>query len=73
MKIKTQANLLPSECTAHSVIVYDDNGNPIFAAAHILGEAIAAARVGEPDFEHVLKLIGNDVCPRVSEFTPPGT
>jgi hypothetical protein len=71
MKVKTQANLHPVETKAHSVVVYDDNGNAIFAATHILDQAIVAARVGESDFAHVLKLIGDDLCPKVTESTPP--
>lgn len=70
MKLKAQTNLIPTAAEVDSVVVYDNNDNPIFAAIHILGEAIAAARIGEADFPHVLKLIGNDVCPKVSEISP---
>lgn len=71
MKIKAQTNLIPKSAEVDSIVVYDNNDNPIFAATHILGEAIAVARVGESDFPHVLKLIGDDVCPKVSEISPP--
>lgn len=71
MKVKTQVNLTPAETKAHSIVVYDDNGNAIFAAMQILDQALAAAMVGDPDFAHVLKLIGDDLCPKVTESSLP--
>lgn len=57
MKIKTLRQLQPAEAAADCVIVYDDVGNPLFAAAHV-GETVVCAGVGDRDFKDVLQLIG---------------
>lgn len=66
MLVKTQVDLQPKSTPAYSVIVYDNAGNPIFAATHFIdNNVVVAARVGEPDFQAVLNLIGDDVAPKV--------
>lgn len=57
MKIKTLRCLQTAEHPADCVVVHDDVGNPIFAAAHV-GETIVCAGVGDKDFKNVLNLIG---------------
>lgn len=69
MKVKTQKNLVDSETLAHSVVIEDDVGNPIFVATHI-GDGIAYSMVGDVDFKSVLNLVGIDNAPTVTELPP---
>lgn len=57
MRIKTLRCLQPIDQQADCVVVQDDFGNPLFAAAHV-GEAVICAGIGDKDFESVLKMIG---------------
>jgi hypothetical protein len=69
MKVKTQKNLVDSVTTAHSVVIEDDMGNPIFIATHI-GDGIAYSMAGDQDFKSVLNLVGIDTAPTVREIPP---
>jgi hypothetical protein len=68
MKVKTLLCLQPNEQQADCVVLYDDVGNPIFAAAHV-GESILCASVGDKDFATVLQVIGLPA-PAVIELAP---
>jgi hypothetical protein len=57
MKIKTLRCLQTIDQQADCVVIQDDFGNPLFAAAHV-GETIVCAGVGDNDFKDVLRLIG---------------
>ena len=65
MLVKTLFNLQPSEHQAHSVIVRDDNGNPLFVAMH-LTDSIVYSDVSHSDFADVLKLVGVETPPVVT-------
>ena len=67
MIVSTSLNLRPAETKAHSVIVRDDLGNPLFAAMH-LAQGIVYSAVGEKDFAAVLRLIGDEDPPVVHEI-----
>jgi hypothetical protein len=69
MKVKTQKNLVDAVAEAHSVVIEDDMGNPIFIATHV-GEGIAYSMAGDPDFKSVLSLVGIDTAPTVREIPP---
>lgn len=60
MRIKTLRCLQPIDQQADCVVVQDDVGNPLFAAAHV-GEAIICAGIGDKNFESVLNMIGLSV------------
>jgi hypothetical protein len=72
MLIKSDKNLVPTQTTAHTVVIEDDMGNPIFAAMHI-ADGIVYSSVGEKEFNDVLKLVGIDKAPTVTEVLPPKT
>lgn len=57
MRVKLQHNLQPSEHSAHSVILEDDMGNPIFVALQ-LDDRIVYGTAGEPDFKALLETLG---------------
>lgn len=57
MRIKTLRCLQPVDHQADCVVIQDDLGNPLFAAAHV-GEAVICAGVGDKDFQSVLNIIG---------------
>ena len=69
MLVKTQHNLQPRETPAHSVIIEDDMGNPIFVAVQMT-EAITCANVGDPNFQTVLQMLGVNKTVTVTEFKP---
>jgi hypothetical protein len=62
MKVKAEHNLQPAEHKAHSVIVEDDAGNPLFAAVHY-ADGIVCASLTDADFQTVLRLVGGGVQP----------
>lgn len=62
MKVKAEHDLQPSEHKAHSVIVEDDSGNPLFAATHF-ADGIVCASITDPDFASVLQLVSNGTLP----------
>jgi hypothetical protein len=62
MKVKVAHNLQPGEFAAHSLVVEDDAGNPILAAAHI-ADGIVCASIADPDFSLVLRLVRGDITP----------
>jgi hypothetical protein len=64
MRVKSVHNLQPHEQAAHTVIIEDDAGNPIFVALHA-GDGIACAAIGDKLFEHVLRLAGVEKAPQV--------
>lgn len=70
MLVKTQHNLIPADAKAHSVVIEDDLGNPIFVATHI-AEGILYSAVGDSDFKTVLNMVGLDNAPTVKELVPP--
>jgi len=69
MHIKTQYKLQPTEQKAHSIVVEDDLGNPIFVALQ-LDEAIVYSTPGEKDFHSILQALGINKTVAVSEFKP---
>lgn len=69
MRVKLLHNLQPSEHAAHSVILEDDTGTPIFVALQ-LDDRIVYADVGEPDFYALLKTLGVETNVRVAELAP---
>lgn len=69
MRVKTQHSLQPVEQKAHSVIVEDDLGNPLFVAIQV-DEAVVYSTVGEKDFHSLLRALGVDKTVVVSEFQP---
>jgi|LakMenEpi03Aug12_release.lakeMendotaPanAssembly.Ray.scaffolds.fasta_scaffold491124_2 hypothetical protein len=69
MLVKTQHSLQPTEKKAHSVIVEDDLGNPLFVAIQV-DEAIVYSTVGEKEFHSLLRALGVDKTVVVSEFQP---
>jgi hypothetical protein len=62
MKVKTEHNLQPAERKAHTVIVEDDAGNPLFAATHF-ADGIVCASISDPDFKTVLQLVNDGAQP----------
>lgn len=69
MRVKTQHNLQPSTIPAHSVVIEDDLGNPVFAAVQ-LPDSIVCATAGDPDFQSVLDMLGITKTVNVREFKP---
>jgi len=69
MLVKTQHHLQPVEQKAHSIIVEDDMGNPIFVAIQV-DEAIVYSTPGEKDFHNVLRALGVDKTVVVTDFKP---
>lgn len=69
MRVKLQHNLQPHEQRAHSVVIEDELGNPIFVALQ-LDESIVYADAREPDFHNMLKAAGVDKTVAVTEFKP---
>lgn len=65
MLVKTLFNLQPSEHPAHSLVVLDDKGNPLFVAMH-LTDSIVYSDVSQPDFANILKLVGVEEAPSVT-------
>lgn len=57
MRIKSLSCLQPAEQHADCVVIYADNGTPIFAALHT-GETITCAGVADEEFADVLGLLG---------------
>ena len=57
MKVKTLNCLQPAEYKADGVVVEDDAGNAIFAAVHV-GDAILCTKIGEPEHNEVLNMLG---------------
>lgn len=70
MRVKTQHNLIPAEQKAHSVVIEDDLGNPIFVATHLV-DGILYSAVGDDDFRTVLNMVGLNNAPVVKELTAP--
>jgi hypothetical protein len=69
MLVKTQHSLQPSERKAHSVVIEDDLGNPIFVAIQV-DEAIVYSTPGEKDFHSLLRALGIEKTVVVSDFAP---
>lgn len=69
MRVKLQNSLQPHEQRAHSVVVTDDLGNPIFVALQ-LDEAIVYADARDPEFHAMLQAAGVDKTVAVTEITP---
>lgn len=67
MIVDTSLNLLPQKTKAHTVIVRDDLGNPLFAAMH-LADGIAYSVIGDKDFAAVLRMVGDEDPPVVHEI-----
>jgi hypothetical protein len=60
MNVKVQHQLQPTVLPAHSVIVEDSEGNPIFVAVCLDPKTIICARADEPDFHALLRNLGID-------------
>lgn len=69
MIVDAQHALIPQKINAHSLIVRDDAGNPIFAAIHF-ADSIVYSSVGNKDFASVLRLIVDEEPPVVKEISP---
>lgn len=69
MRVKLTHNLQPHEQDAHSVIIEDAMGNPIFVAMQV-GDAIMYADAGEKDFHAFLKALGVDKTVVVDDIKP---
>lgn len=69
MRVNTQHHLQPTEQKAHSVVVEDDLGNPIFVALQV-DEAIIYSTPGEKDFHTVLRALGIHKTVVVTDFKP---
>jgi hypothetical protein len=69
MLVKVEKNLQADEYPAHTVVIKDDLGNNIFAAMHV-GDGIVFSSAGDPDFEHVLGLVGEKEMPQVRIVRP---
>jgi hypothetical protein len=69
MQVKTQHKLQPTEQKAHSVVVEDDHGNPLFVAIQV-DEAVVYSTVGEKDFHPMLRALGINKTVVVSDFKP---
>ena len=61
---------MPHDEKAHSVVIEDDMGNPIFVATHI-ADGILYSAVGDNDFKAVLNMVGLDNAPTVKILVPP--
>jgi len=70
MIVKSQHNLIPADTKAHSVVIEDDLGNPIFVATHIV-DGILYSAVGDNDFKAVLEMVGISNAPTVKEIPQP--
>lgn len=69
MLVRTQHKLQPLDVPAHSVVVEDDMGNPIFVAVQ-LPESIVCSNVGDSNFHDILRMLGVDKKVTVTEFKP---
>lgn len=69
MRVKIQHKLQPSSHEAHSVILEDNLGNPIFVALQ-LDDQIIYAEAGAPEFYAMLKALGVDKTVVVNEVQP---
>lgn len=69
MLVKTQHGLQPKETPAHSVVIEDRLGNPIFVAIEV-DEAIVYSTPGEKDFHSLLRAVGVNKTVNVTEFKP---
>jgi hypothetical protein len=69
VRVKLQHKLQPSEHSAHSVILEDDMGNPIFVALQV-DDRIIYGTAGEPDFQALLKALGVDKQLVINDLTP---
>lgn len=69
MRVKLQHNLQPHEQPAHSVVIEDEAGNPIFVALQ-LNESIIYADAREQDFQSLLKAAGVNKSVAVTEVKP---
>lgn len=58
MTVKVQHNLQPTVLSAHSVIIEDSAGTPIFVASCLDAKTIICAKADEPDFHALLKTLG---------------
>ena len=65
MRVKTHHNLQPAEQLAHTIVIEDDNGNPIFAAMH-MSEGLVYSDASQPNFPGILKLVGIETAPVVT-------
>jgi hypothetical protein len=69
VRVKLQHKLQPSEHAAHSVILEDDLGNPLFVALQ-MDDRIVYATAGESDFHALLQALGADKPLVIKELTP---
>jgi hypothetical protein len=58
MQVKVQHNLQPTILPAHSVIVEDSEGNPLFVAVALDAKTTVCAQAHEPDFPALLRSLG---------------
>jgi hypothetical protein len=70
MRVKTQHFLQPAIADAHSVIVENAAGQPIFIAIEGDGGSVIAAQAGDPDFAGMLKMLGVEKTTMVYNIKP---
>lgn len=70
MRVKTQHFLQPQKTDAHSVIIENNAGQPIYAALEASDGSIIAAQAGDADFAGLLKTLGVDKTVAVYSITP---
>jgi hypothetical protein len=64
MIIKSKKNLVETVTPAHSLVVEDDNGDPIMVAVS-LDVGIMCATIGDPQFEQTLRYAGVEKMPKI--------
>jgi hypothetical protein len=69
MRVRLEHKLQPAVFEAHSVVVEDDGGNPIFVALQHNGHMLCA-NVGDSDFQAILGTLGIDKTVTVTEIKP---
>lgn len=70
MRVKTQHFLQPQLVDAHSVIIENASGQPIYAALEGSDGSVIAAQLGDPDFAGLLKTLGVDKTTTVYKVKP---
>jgi hypothetical protein len=69
VRVRLQHKLQPLETEADSLVIEDQQGNPIFVALQ-LPEAVIYADAGEPDFHSLLQQLGIKKTVAVTEIRP---
>jgi hypothetical protein len=69
VRVKLQNKLQPTARPADSVVIEDDQGNPIFVAIQF-AESIMMSDINDPDFHSVLRQLGIDKTVSITELQP---